>query len=276
MLVIGQGGREHALAWKLKQSRKVTKVFVAPGNAGTAADAVNVPVAEDDVLELTRLCRKEAIELAVVGPEGPLAAGVADALRVAGVPTFGPGKAGAELEASKVYCKHFLRRGNIPTADFRVFLDMKSVLTYLEAKPGPCVVKADGLCAGKGAIVCDDADQAREAAERMLLRKEFGAAGKQILIEERLVGPEVSVLAITDGKTIVTLPSCQDHKRALDGDQGLNTGGMGAYSPAPLLTPALAAEVERSILIPTLARLERDKTPFIGVLYAGVMLTATG
>lgn len=275
-MVVGQGGREHALTWKLKRSTIVTRVYCAPGNAGTAMEAANVAIAEDDTRELTRFAKAEQIGLVVIGPEAPLVHGLSDALRKEGILVFGPSKDAAELEGSKIYCKRLLKRAKIPTADFQVFHDMEGVDNYLEARPGPCVVKADGLAAGKGAIVCDDAIAARAAAERILLHREFGDAGNAILIEERLIGQEASVLAITDGTTICTLDACQDHKRAYDGDQGPNTGGMGAFCPAPLVNGELMSQVERDILVPVVHALRSDRRPFQGVLYAGIMLTPAG
>lgn len=276
ILVVGQGGREHALVWKLRKSPKVREIFCAPGNAGTALDAKNVPIADTDIRELTRFAKQERIDLAVIGPEAPLVAGLADHLRQEGILVFGPSKDAALLEGSKIFCKRLMRKAKVPTADFHVFRDMAAVDAYLEAHPEPCVVKADGLAAGKGAIVCDNAPAARAAAERMLVAGEFGEAGSEILIEERLQGQEASVLAITDGSTIAMLDACQDHKRAFDNDQGPNTGGMGAYCPTPIVTSELLAEVESKVLIPVVHELRRDKRPFQGVLYAGLMLTPTG
>jgi phosphoribosylamine--glycine ligase len=276
VLVVGSGGREHALVWKLAQSPEVQNVFCAPGNAGTARHGQNVRIAIDDHREFVRFAQRERIDLVVIGPEAPLVAGLADDLRRAQIRVFGPSKEAALLEGSKVFCKRLLRKSNVPTAEFNVFREPSSVETYLAAHPGPCVVKADGLAAGKGVIVCDDAQQAREAAKRMLARREFGDAGSQILIEERLVGREASVLAITDGSTIAVLDPCQDYKRAYDGDLGPNTGGMGAYCPAPTVTPESMAVIERDILVPVVHFLRRERRPFQGVLYAGLMLTSTG
>lgn len=276
ILVVGQGGREHALVWKLSRSPRVQRVFCAPGNAGTAQDGTNVAIPESDLSELVRFATKERVDLAVIGPEAPLVAGLADRLRSAGILTFGPSKDAALLEGSKVFCKRLMRCAKVPTADFRVFTQMEDVAAYYEAHPGPSVVKADGLAGGKGAIVCDTVAAGMAAAERMLVADEFGAAGRQILIEERLEGQEASVLAITDGSTIALLEPCQDHKRAFDDDQGPNTGGMGAYCPTPLIGPELLAEVESNILIPVVHQLRHDKRPFQGVLYAGIMLTPAG
>lgn len=276
VLVVGQGGREHALVWKLRQSPKVTDVFCAPGNGGTALDGKNLAISEDDAIELVRFAKKQKAALAVVGPEAPLCAGLADALRSAGIPTFGPSKEAAELEGSKVFCKELLQRARIPTGRFLVFDDMELVDRYFSTNPGPCVVKADGLAAGKGAIVCNDEQEALHAAHRILVDREFGRAGDRLIVEERLSGPEASVLAITDGATIIPLPACQDHKAVRDGDEGPNTGGMGAYCPAPVLTEAMMRDVERDILVPVSHEMRQSKRRFQGILYAGLMLTPGG
>ncbi len=229
ILVVGNGGREHALAWKLRQSPRASRVFVAPGNAGTALDAENVDIPATDIKRLLEFSRQNSIELTVVGPEAALGAGLVDAFQKAGLRAFGPSKAASELEISKVFCKNLLRHADVATAEYRVFRDARAANTYLiDRDDTPVVVKADGLAAGKGVVVCDNRDQALEAVERIGVRKEFGDAGNQIVIEERLHGQEASVLAITDGHTIITMPACQDHKRARDGDKGPNTGGMGA------------------------------------------------
>ncbi len=276
ILVIGQGGREHALAWKLRQSPRANDIFCAPGNAGTDLDARNIPIADNDTAELVRFARKNKIELAIVGPEAPLCEGVADALRGADVAVFGPTKEAAELEGSKVFCKQLLQKAKIPTAAFHVFDDIDNATSHILANQGPCVVKADGLAAGKGAIVCKDEQEALAAARRILVDQEFGRAGDRIIIEDKLVGPEVSVLAITDGTTIVPLPPCQDHKAIFDGDEGPNTGGMGAYCPAPVLTEAQLADVEKDVLVPVAHAMRQAKRRFQGVLYAGLMLTPGG
>jgi phosphoribosylamine--glycine ligase len=276
ILVIGQGGREHALVWKLRQSPRSNDIFCAPGNAGTDLDARNIPINETDSAELVRFARKNRVELAVVGPEVPLCEGVADALRAADVAVFGPTKEAAELEGSKVFCKHLLQKAKIPTASFHVFDEFDFAMAHILANQGPCVVKADGLAAGKGAIVCKNEQEAMSAIRRIFIDKEFGRAGDRVIIEERLAGPEVSVLAITDGNTIVPLPACQDHKAIFDGDQGPNTGGMGAYCPAPVLTEQQAQEVESDILVPVAHAMRQAKRRFQGVLYAGLMLTPGG
>ncbi|RIK85224.1 MAG: phosphoribosylamine--glycine ligase [Planctomycetota bacterium] len=275
VMIVGSGGREHALAWKVARSPRVERIWVAPGNAGTAAEAENVALADDDVPALVRFARENQVDLVVVGPEAPLAAGLVDALAEAKIRAFGPTRLAAELEASKVFCKNLLRHADVPTAEFRAFRDAASASAYLaEREDMPVVVKADGLAAGKGVIVCSTKAEALEAVER--IAAEFGPAGKQLVIEERLFGEEASVLAITDGRTIVTLPAAQDHKAAYDGDRGPNTGGMGAYSPAPLVTPELLRTVEERILVPTVHQMKRSRRPFRGVLYAGLMINKHG
>lgn len=277
VLIVGSGGREHALAWKLNQSPHVERVFVAPGNAGTAIGSVNVDVAADDFPRLIKFAQHNNVGLSVIGPEAPLAAGIVDAFQEAGLRVFGPSKAAAELEASKVFCKNLLRQADVPSSEYRVFRDPENAIKYLiDREDVPLVVKADGLAAGKGVIVCDEREAAIDAVKRIGRDKEFGAAGNQIIIEERLVGQEASVLAITDGRTIVTLAPAQDHKRAGDGDTGPNTGGMGAYSPTPLVSNELLSEVEEKILVPTVHAMKRGRRPFRGVLYAGLMLTERG
>jgi phosphoribosylamine--glycine ligase len=277
ILVVGGGGREHALAWKIAQSARVKRVFVAPGNAGTAVDAENVDVDDTDVPRLVSFAKQNAIDLAVIGPEASLAAGIVDALGAAGIRAFGPSKHAAELEASKVFCKNLLRHADVPTADFRTFRDAASASSYLtERDDVPCVVKADGLAAGKGVIVCDDREQALAAVQLIAGGRQFGAAGNQLVIEERLVGQEASILAIVDGRTILTLPAAQDHKPAYDGDRGPNTGGMGAYCPTPLITDELRRSIEERVLVPTVHQLKRSRRPFRGILYAGLMITKHG
>jgi phosphoribosylamine--glycine ligase len=277
ILVVGNGGREHALAWKIANSPRAERVFVAPGNAGTALDAENVDISATDVPRLLDFARQNKINFTVIGPEAALAAGIVDAFADAGLRAFGPSRAAAELETSKVFCKNLLRHADVPTADYRVFRDAKAAVTFLKDRDDvPVVVKADGLASGKGVIVCDNREQALEAIERIALKKEFGAAGNQLIIEERLHGQEASVLALTDGHTLVTMPACQDHKRAHDGDTGPNTGGMGAYCPTPLITDTLLARVEEKVLVPTVHQMKRSRRPFRGVLYAGLMVTGQG
>ena len=277
VLIVGNGGREHALAWKIAQSSRVDRLLIAPGNAGTAEEGENVDISPGDVPRLIDFASQNKIDLTVVGPEAPLAAGIVDAFAEAKLRIFGPTQAAAELESSKVFCKNLLRHADVPTADFQSFPDAKTAITYLkEREDVPVVVKADGLAAGKGVIICENRDEALEAVDRIASRKEFGAAGNQLVIEERLEGEEASVLAFTDGRTILTLPSCQDHKPAHDGDTGPNTGGMGAYCPTPLVTEELLARVEESVLVPTVHQLKRSRRPFKGVLYAGLMVTNQG
>lgn len=277
VLVVGQGGREHALLWKLKQSPLVTDVYCAPGNAGTAEDGINVDIADSDIPGLVGFARENSIDLTVVGPEAPLCAGLADALEQAGLKVFGPSKAAAQLEGSKIFCKKLMRKAGVPTADFWTFRNAEQAVQFLEERDdGPIVVKADGLAAGKGAIVCSNRAEAIEAVRRMLVFHEFGDAGSSVLIEECLVGQEASILAIIDGNTIIPLETSQDHKRALDGDQGPNTGGMGAYSPAPLVTDELMEKILHSVLIPTVHTLSANDIRFRGILYAGIMITDDG
>jgi len=277
ILVVGNGGREHALAWKIAQSPRAERVFVAPGNAGTASDAQNVEIGATDVPKLVAFAKQNQIDLTVVGPESVLAAGLVDAFQKEGLRAFGPSRTAADLETSKVFCKNLLRHADVPTADYRVFRDAKAAITYLKDRDDtPVVVKADGLAAGKGVVVCDNREQALAAVDQIGVQKEFGEAGNQIVIEERLHGHEVSVLAITDGHTLLTLPACQDHKRAYDGDKGPNTGGMGAYCPTPLVTDQLLQRVEEKILVPTIHQMKRSRRPFRGVLYAGLMITSQG
>jgi phosphoribosylamine--glycine ligase len=277
ILVVGNGGREHALAWRIAQSPRVERVFVAPGNAGTALEAENVPIAADDVPKLIAFARQNGIGLTVIGPEAPLAAGIVDAFQESELRVFGPSKLAAELESSKVFCKNLLRHADVATAEYRVFQNARSAVTYLKERDDvPVVVKADGLAAGKGVVVCENREQALAAVERIAVEREFGAAGDQLVIEERLHGQEASVLALTDGQTLLTMPPCQDHKPAFDGDRGPNTGGMGAYCPTPLVTDQLLAQLEEKVLVPTVHQMKRSRRPFRGVLYAGLMITSQG
>jgi phosphoribosylamine---glycine ligase len=279
VLVVGSGGREHALAWKIAASPRVERVFVAPGNAGTAAEAENVPIPADDISGLVKFVKQNAVDLTVVGPEAPLVAGIVDIFQRERLRVFGPSKVAAQLEGSKVFCKNVLHGADVPTAEYRVFRDADSATRYVtdryqsDEESVPLVVKADGLAAGKGVVVCSTRRDALTAIDRIARQREFGAAGKQLIIEERLHGQEVSVLAITDGRTLVTLPPAQDHKAAYDGDTGPNTGGMGAYCPAPLVDERLLRSIEERILVPTIHALKRSRQPFKGVLYAGLMIT---
>ncbi|NLZ38531.1 MAG: phosphoribosylamine--glycine ligase [Firmicutes bacterium] len=276
VLVVGSGGREHALAWKLKKSPRVQKVYCAPGNAGIAQEAECVPIAAEDIDALVDFARQEKIDLTVVGPEAPLNLGIVDAFTAAGLSIFGPMQKAARLEGSKVFAKQIMEKYRIPTAESRSFTDVEEALVYLREKGAPIVVKADGLAAGKGVVVAATLAEAEDAVRRMLLEKEFGAAGSRIIIEEYLQGEEVTVLAFTDGEAIIPMASSQDHKAAYDGDKGPNTGGMGAYSPAPVLTKELLAQVEKEILQPTIAGLRAEGIIYKGVLYAGLMITEKG
>jgi phosphoribosylamine--glycine ligase len=282
VLVVGSGGREHALAWKLGQSTRVERIFVAPGNAGTAIDVENVPIDADDIPRLVRFAKENRIGLTVIGPEQPLCAGIVDAFEKARLKVFGPSKAAARLEGSKIFCKEVLKNADVPAADSQVFQDADSAVRFIqnrypsETEAVPVVIKADGLAAGKGVVVCHHRRDALEAIDRIARHKEFGDAGRRFLIEERLDGHEASVLAITDGHTILTLPPAQDHKRAFDGDMGPNTGGMGAYCPAPLVDERRLHWIEEHVLVPTVHAMKRARTPFSGVLYAGLMMTNQG
>ena len=277
VLVVGQGGREHALVWKLSQSPLVTQVFCAPGNAGTAVDAVNVDIGATNIAGLVKFAKAEKIELTVVGPEAPLVAGIVDVFESEKLRVFGPSKLAAELEGSKVFAKDVLRQATIPTGEAQVFSDAESAEAYIADRDETAlVVKADGLAAGKGVTVCANKTIAMDAIRRIMRDKKFGEAGKRVIIEERLDGEEASILALTDGSTIVPLETSQDHKAAFDDDRGPNTGGMGAYSPAPLITPVLMDQIIAQILVPTVHAMKRRGRPFKGLLYAGVMITHQG
>lgn len=282
VLVVGGGGREHALAWKISQSSAVDRVFCAPGNAGTAIDAENVTIPASDTGGLVGFARENGIDLVVVGPEQPLCDGLVDALSDAGIAAFGPSASAARLEGSKAFCKNVLRAANVPTAESRIFHDPGDAEHWINTRFAetpedvPLVVKADGLAAGKGVIVCSNREEVFSAIDAIARQKEFGAAGRQFIVEERLTGTECSVLAITDGRTIMTLPAAQDHKAAHDGDTGPNTGGMGAYSPTPLVDDETFHWIEENVLVPTVHSMKRSRTPFRGLLYAGLMLTPAG
>jgi phosphoribosylamine--glycine ligase len=282
LLLIGSGGREHALAWALARSPRVGQVYVAPGNAGTEwpaaarmAAATNVALSADDSPALLALARERRVDLTVVGPEAPLAAGVVDLFQAAGQPIFGPSRAAARLEASKSFAKDFMRACAIPTGGHAAFTDYEAARRYL-AGTGPVVVKADGLAAGKGVLMCDDEAAAQAALRQVMLAREFGAAGDTVVVEDRLSGPEVSVLAFSDGRTVAPMPPARDHKRVFDGDRGPNTGGMGAFAPPPDVGAALADEIRRTVLQPAVDGMAVRGTPYVGVLYAGIMLTAAG
>ena len=280
VLVIGGGGREHAIAWKLAQSPKVTKVFVAPGNGGTALSLDLNNIAITDVRALREWAQENKIGLTVVGPEAPLAAGVVDEFRAHGMRIFGPTKAAAQLESSKAFSKAFMRRHGIPTADYDTFTDPAQAHAYIDQLGAPIVVKADGLAAGKGVVVATTLQEAHEAVDFMLVDNKYGAVhnegGARVVIEEFLTGEEASFIVLCDGKNVAALATSQDHKRLQDGDQGPNTGGMGAYSPAPVVTADVHARAMREIILPTIRGMEKDGIPYTGFLYAGLMIDAQG
>jgi phosphoribosylamine--glycine ligase len=286
VLVVGSGGREHALAWALARSPQVERVYVAPGNAGTEwpagagrAASRNVAVAAEDIAELIRCVREQEVTLTVVGPEVPLAMGVVDAFQTAGLTIFGPGQAAAQLESSKAFAKQFMSEARIPTAAYATFGNYEAARRFLEGETQPgrgWVVKASGLAAGKGVVVCDNAAEAEAAVRQMMVERKFGAAGEVVVIEERLSGRELSLMAFSDGRTVVLMPPARDHKRVYDGDQGPNTGGMGAYAPAPDVDEALLEMVTKTVLQPAVDGMVVRGTPYVGVLYAGIMLTAEG
>jgi phosphoribosylamine---glycine ligase len=276
ILVIGNGGREHALAWKLAQSPRVTRVFVAPGNAGTALEPglQNVPIT--DISALVEFAQQENIGLTVVGPEAPLSQGVVNAFIGAGLKIFGPSKAAAQLESSKDFAKAFMQRHGIPTAAYATFTDAAEAHAYVRSQGAPIVIKADGLAAGKGVVVAMNEDEAHAAIDSMLSDNKLGAAGARVVIEEFLEGEEASFIVMVDGEHILALATSQDHKRLLDGDQGPNTGGMGAYSPAPVVTPEIHAKAMREIIRPTVQGMAKDGIPYTGFLYAGLMIDRNG
>ena len=276
LLVIGSGGREHAIAWKLAQSPRVQKVFVAPGNGGTALEngLENVPASE--VAQLVEFAKREQIYLTVVGPEAPLAAGVVDAFQAAGLRIFGPTRAAARLESSKDFAKSFMRRHGIPTGRHASFEHAADARAYVEKEGAPIVIKADGLAAGKGVVVAASVAEAHAAIDMMLTAKALGAAGSRVVIEEFLPGEEASFIVMSDGANVLPLATSQDHKRLRDGDEGPNTGGMGAYSPAPVVTPKIHARVMREIIQPAVQGMAKDGTPYVGFLYAGLMIGEDG
>lgn len=289
ILVIGSGGREHALAWALSRSAGVEQVYVAPGNGGTEwpansspvglqprAASQNVPIPAEDIPVLIDFARQHSIDLTVVGPEVPLSMGIVDQFQAAGLRVFGPTQAAAQLESSKAYAKAFMQQHGIPTAAYGAFTDFESARQFVHNFGKPVVVKADGLAAGKGVIVCDTAEEAEAALRRIFVDQEFGAAGASVVVEERLEGEEMSVLAFCDGKSASIMPLARDHKRVFDGDQGPNTGGMGAYSSLELADDALLREIQKTIFEPTLKGMSVAGTPYIGILYAGLMLTPSG
>ena len=278
VLVVGSGGREHALAWKLAQSNKVTTVFVAPGNAGTAREpgVENVPIGSDDIERLQDFAEKNNIELTIVGPEAPLVEGIVDRFDQVGLKCFGPTSGAAQLEGSKVFCKDFLARHRIPTASYKAFTDLASAKAYIHEKGAPLVVKADGLAAGKGVVIAQSEAEAVDTAAGMLSGDSFGEAGKRIIVEACLKGEEASFIVMVDGSHILPLATSQDHKARDDGDLGPNTGGMGAYSPAPVVTPALHERIMKEVIEPTVKGMASEGNPYKGFLYAGVMISGDG
>ena len=276
VLIVGGGGREHALAAKLAESPEITKLYCAPGNGGIAALAECVPIAATDIEKIAGWAQENKMDYVVVAPDDPLCMGLVDLLEAKGIPAFGPHKAAARIEGSKVFAKQLMEENNIPTAGCAVFSDMAKAMSYIAEHAAPLVVKADGLALGKGVIICQNRAEAAEAVREMLEKGKFRAAGSRVVIEEFLTGPEVSVLAFTDGETIVPMVSSMDHKRALDGDKGLNTGGMGVVAPNPYYTADIAAQCMDAIFLPTIRALKEGGTPFKGCLYFGLMLTADG
>ena len=276
LLVIGSGGREHALAWKLAQSPKVQKVFVAPGNGGTALESGLENISLQTTKELIAFAQKEKIHLTVVGPEAPLAAGIVDAFQEARLKIFGPTQAAAQLESSKDFAKQFMVRHGIPTARHATFESAEEARAYVQKQGAPIVIKADGLAAGKGVVVATSKEEALAAVDSMMSGGRLGAAGRRVVIEEFMEGEEASFIVMSDGTHVLPLATSQDHKRLRDGDQGPNTGGMGAYSPAPIVTPQMHARVMREIILPTVQGMAKDGMPFVGFLYAGLMIGKDG
>ena len=276
ILVIGSGGREHALVWKIAQSKSVDKIFCAPGNGGICQSAECLEIKAEDIARLLEFARKEKIDLTVVGPEMPLAAGIVDEFRNNRLKIFGPGKKASQLEASKVFSKELLARHKIPTADFKVFDNADEAKKYIEKRGLPCVVKADGLAAGKGVVVAKSVEEATQAVTLMMQDKIFGDAANKVIVEDCLEGEEASILVLTDSKEVIPLASAQDHKRIFDGDQGPNTGGMGAYSPAWVVTPGLLNQIRDKIIHPTIDGLIKEGIDYRGILYAGIMITRLG
>jgi phosphoribosylamine--glycine ligase len=276
VLVIGSGGREHALVWKIAQSKLADKIFCAPGNAGIARQAECIDIKAEDIAGLLDFVRREKIDLTVVGPEAPLAAGIVDEFNKYKLKIFGPDKAAARLEASKVFAKELMAKYKVPTAEFRIFRDAGEAAKYIEKIGAPCVIKADGLAQGKGVVVAKTVEEAKQAVNSMMQEKIFGAAGARVIIEECLQGQEASILVLTDSREVIALASAQDHKRIFDNDEGANTGGMGAYSPAPVVTDKLFKEVLDKVIYRTIDGLAKEGIDYRGVLYAGIMLTKDG
>ncbi|MSS72644.1 MAG: phosphoribosylamine--glycine ligase [Candidatus Latescibacteria bacterium] len=276
VLVVGGGGREHALCWKLTQSPKLTRLYAAPGNPGMAQLAECFPIPVMDIDGLVALAQRERIDLTVVGPEDPMAAGIADRFEAEGLRVFGPSQRAAEIESSKAFALGLMHKYDIPTADYAAFTDPEQAEAYLKRKRPPFVVKADGLAAGKGVVICPTIEEAREAVHEMMVQRHFGDSGGTVVIMDYLEGEEASILAVTDGEDIAVLAPAQDHKRIFDGDRGPNTGGMGAYAPAPVVTDAVLSDVRERVLLRTLRAMKAEGRPYKGVLYAGIILTADG
>ncbi len=276
ILIIGSGGREHALAWKISQSKLADKIFCAPGNGGISQHAECIDIKAEDIPRIIDFVKKEKIDFTIVGPEVPLAKGIVDEFKNYKLKVFGPDKSAARLEASKIFAKELMVKYNVPTADFKIFDNAGEAKKYLESRGAPCVVKADGLASGKGVVVAKTVDEAKQAVDAMLEQKIFGEAGRRIIIEDCLEGQEASILVLTDSKEVIALASAQDHKRIFDGDKGPNTGGMGAYSPAPVVTKELFDEISEKIIHRIIDGLAKEGIDYRGVLYAGVMLTKQG
>jgi phosphoribosylamine--glycine ligase len=276
VLLIGSGGREHAIAWKLAQSKNLDRLYIAPGNPGTAQCGENIPIGASDIDKLVDFTKQNNVTLAVVGPEDPLAAGAVDAFEAAGVKAFGPSAGAAQLEADKAFAKQLMRSSAVSSAEGQVFERFADAKAYIASRDDPVVIKAAGLAKGKGVFVCDDPADGIVAAEKIMCDKIFGSAGDKIVVEDKLLGEEASILAFVDGRNIYVMESSQDHKPIGDGDTGPNTGGMGAYSPAPVVTDAMMDKITREILVPVVDGMNRNGTPYNGVLYAGVMITAGG
>ena len=276
VLLVGNGGREHAIAWKLSQSKKLSKLFIAPGNPGTAEFGENIPIGVTEIKKLVEFAQQKKVDLAIIGPEDPLALGITDALEKVGIKVFGPSGGAAKLEADKAFAKQLMRSCSISTAEGRIFDRYADAKAYIAARDEAVVIKAAGLAQGKGVFVCDEPSEGINVAEKIMCDKIFGDAGKIVIVEEKLLGEEASILAFVDGRNIYMMESSQDHKPIGDGDTGPNTGGMGAYSPAPLVTDALMDQITREILVPIVDGLNRTGTPYKGVLYAGLMITAGG
>jgi phosphoribosylamine--glycine ligase len=276
VLLVGSGGREHAIAWKLAKSKKLKQLYIAPGNPGTAQHGQNVAIADTDIPALVEFAKTNKIELVVIGPEDPLSMGLTDALEKIGVMVFGPSAAAAQIEADKAFAKEIMRANSIPTAETQIFDNFVDAKSYIASRDEAVVVKAAGLAKGKGVFVCDDPSDAILAAERIMIDKIFGAAGKTVIVEDKLLGQEASILAFVDGRSIYVMESAQDHKPIGDGDTGENTGGMGAYSPAAIVTDKVMNQIIREVFVPTIDGMNRNDTPYKGVLYAGMMLTQGG